>query len=194
MSSTTIITPPDDNSGEAFDHVEGPTQENNQAAYHTRSQGPAPPPAPEPTRSRRPSGPANPPPEDDTTSDEGDPPPREPPTSLQLPAIDPVALTNLLAATVRSRKDKIATLQNQIGILINQNQHLMNKQDRIMCMLQEEMERNESRRASRQAPTPVSGHSRASQVDHSLLRPPPHATRNITQKTCNYRQAMHCGD
>ena len=32
MSSTTIVTPPDDDSGEAFDHVEGPTQENNQAA------------------------------------------------------------------------------------------------------------------------------------------------------------------
>ena len=27
MSSTTIVTPPDDDSGEAFDHVEGPTQE-----------------------------------------------------------------------------------------------------------------------------------------------------------------------
>ena len=121
MSSTTIVTPPDNDSGEAFDHVEGPTQENNQAAYHTRSQGPAPPPAPEPTRSRRPSGPANPPPEDDTTSDEGDPPPREPQTSSQLPAIDPVALTNSLAATVRSCEDEIATLQNQIGILINQN-------------------------------------------------------------------------
>ena len=34
MSSTTIVTPLDDDSGEAFDHVEGPTQENNQAAYH----------------------------------------------------------------------------------------------------------------------------------------------------------------
>ena len=144
MSSTTIVTPPDDDSGEAFDHVEGPTQENNQAAYHTRSQGPAPPPAPEPTRSRRPSGPANPPPEDDTTSDEGDPPPREPPTSSQLPAIDPVALTNSLAATICSCEDKIATLQNQIGILINQNQHLMNKQDCIMCMLYKEMDCNES--------------------------------------------------
>ena len=72
------------------------------------------------------------------------PPPREPPTSLQLPAIDPVALTNSLAATVRSRKDKIATLQNQISILINQNQHLMNEQDRIMCMLHKEMDCNES--------------------------------------------------
>ena len=144
MSSITIVTPLDDNSGEAFDHVKGPTQENNQAAYHTRSQGPAPPPATEPTRSRRPSGPSNPPPKDDMTSDEGDPPPREPPTSLQLPAIDPVTLTNSLAATVRSHEDKIATLQNQIGILINQNQHLMNEQDRIMRMLREEMERNES--------------------------------------------------
>ena len=162
MSYTTILTPPDDDTGEAFDHVKGPTHKNNQAAYHTRSQGPAPPPAPEPTRSRRPSGPANPPSEDDTTSDKGDPPSREPPTTSQLPAIDPVALTNSLATTVRSREDEIATLQNQIGILINQNQHLMNEQDRIMRMLREEMERNESQRASRQAPTPVSGHSRAS--------------------------------
>ena len=144
MSSTTIVTPVDDDSGEAFDHVEGPTQENNKAAYHTHSQGPAPPPAPEPTKSHRPSGPANPPPEDDTTSDKGDPPPREPPTSSPLPAIDPVALTNSLAATVRSREDEIAILQNQIGILINQNQHLMNEQDRIMRMLREEMECNES--------------------------------------------------
>ena len=144
MSSTTIVTPPDDDSGEAFDRVEGPTQENNQAAYHTRSQGPAPPPAPEPTRSRRPSGSANPPPEDDTTSDEGDPPPHKPPTSSQLPAINPVALTNSLAATVRSREDEIATLQNQIGILINQNQHLRNEQDCIMRMLHEEMDRNKS--------------------------------------------------
>ena len=69
MSTTTIVMPPDNNSGEAFDHVEGPTHKNNQAAYHTHSQGPAPPPAPETTRSCRPSGPANPPPEDDTTSD-----------------------------------------------------------------------------------------------------------------------------
>ena len=148
MSSTTIVTPPDDDSGEAFDHVEGPTQENNQAAYHTRSQGPAPPLAPEPTRSCPPSGPTNPPPKDDTTSNKGEPPPREPPISLQLPAIDPVTLTNSLAATVLSRKDEIAILQNQIGILINQNQYLMNKQDRIMCMLRKEMDRNESRQAS----------------------------------------------
>ena len=120
MSSTAIVTPLDDDSGEAFDHVEGPTQENNQAVYHTCSQGPAPPPVPKPTGSRPLSGPTNPPPEDDTTSDEGDPPPHEPPTSLQISAIDPVTLTNSLAATVRSREDKIATLQNQIGILINQ--------------------------------------------------------------------------
>ena len=160
MSSTTIVTSPDDDSGEAFDHVKGPTHENNQAAYHTRSQGPAPPPAPEPTRTHGPLGRTNPPPKDDTTSDEGDPPPREPPTSSQLPAIDPVTLTNSLAATVRSREDEIATLQNQIGILINQNQHLMNEQDRIMRMLHDEMDRNESCRASQQAPTPASGQSR----------------------------------
>ena len=43
MSPTTIITPPDYNSGEAFDHVKGPTHKNNQAVYHTHSQGPAPP-------------------------------------------------------------------------------------------------------------------------------------------------------
>ena len=180
MSSTSIVTPLDDDSGEAFDHVKGPTKENNQAAYHNCSQGPAPPPAPEPTRSRRPLGPANPPPEDDTTSDKGEPPPREPPTSSQIPAIDPVTLTNSLAATVLSRKDEIAILQNQIGILINQNQYLMNKQDRIMCMLRKEMDRNKSCHASRQAPTPVSGQSRASRVDHNLLCPPPRATRNIT--------------
>ena len=148
MSSTTIVTLSDDDSGEAFDHVEGSTQENNQAAYHTCSQGPAPPPAPEPTRSCQPLGPANPPPEDGTTSDEGEPPPCEPPISSQVPAIDPVALTDSLAATVCSCKDKIAILQNQIGILINQNQHLMNEQDRIMCMLRKEMDCNESRPAS----------------------------------------------
>ena len=148
MSSTTIVTLSNDNSGEAFDHVEGPTHKNNQAAYHTCSQGPAPPPAPEPTRSCRPSGPANPPPKHDTTSDGGEPPPHKPPISSQVPAIDPVTLTNSLAATVCSREDKITILQNQIGILINQNQHLMNEQDRIMCMLCEEMDRNESRHAS----------------------------------------------
>ena len=101
MSSTTIVTLLDDDSGEAFDHLEGPTQENNQAAYYTRSQGPAPPPAPEPTRSRRPLGPANPPPKDNTTTDEGNPPPCAPLTSLQLPAIDPVALINSLAKSNR---------------------------------------------------------------------------------------------
>ena len=160
MSSTTIVMLPDDNSGEAFDHVKGPTHKINQAAYHTRSQGPAPPPAPELTRSRRPLGPANPPPEDNTTSDEGEPPPREPLTFSQVPAIDPVTLTNSLAATVCSCKDEITILQNQIGILINQNQHLMNKQNRIMRMLHDEMDRNESCRASQQAPTPASGQSR----------------------------------
>ena len=144
MSSTTIVTLPDDNSGEAFDHVEEPTHKNNQAAYHTHSQRPAPPPAPEPPRTRRPLGPTNPPPKDNTTSDNGEPPPHKPPTSLHAPIIDPVALTNSLAATVHSHKDEIATLQNQIVILINQNQHLMNKQDRKMCMLCKEMDQNQS--------------------------------------------------
>ena len=97
---------------------------------------------PESTRSCRPLGPANPPPKDDTTSDEGNPPPREPPTSSQLPAIDPIALTNSLAANVHNREDEIATLQNQIGIL------LINEQDCIMRMLCEEMDRNKSRHAS----------------------------------------------
>ena len=144
MSSTTIVTPLDNDSGEAFEHVKGPTHENNQAVYHTRSQGPVQPLAPEPTRAHQPLGPTNPPPEDDTTYDEGKPPPHELPTSSQVHVIDPVALTNSLAATICSCEDKIATLQNQIGILINQNQHLMNKQDCIMCMLYKEMDCNES--------------------------------------------------
>ena len=145
MSTTTIVMPPDNNSGEAFDHVEGPTHNNNQAVYHTCSQGPAPPLTPEPTRNHRPLGPAYPPPKDDTTSHKGEPPPREPPTSFQVPIIDTVALINLLAATICSRKDKIAVLQNQIGILINQNQYLMNEQDHIMRMLCKETDRNEPR-------------------------------------------------
>ena len=43
MFPTAIIMPPDNNSGEAFDYVEGPTNENNQAVYHIRFQGPATP-------------------------------------------------------------------------------------------------------------------------------------------------------